>query len=110
MPAYVSYVVFIIVYIALIFIKLYVIRGLLDFPIRKYYAEVFARILPVSLLSLVIPSMFFFCMPSSLLRMAYIILFGAISIVFIVYCVGLEKSEKELVMVKIQKIIRKNKE
>lgn len=104
MPAYISYVVFIIVYIALVFIKLYIIRGLLNFPVRRYYSEVFARIIPVSLLSLVVPGILFCYMHSSLVRMVCIILLGAISTVLVIYQVGLEKSEKELVTIKIQNL------
>lgn len=107
MPAYTSYIVFIIVYIALIFVKLYVIKGLLDFPVRKYYNEVLARIIPVSLLSLVVPGLLFCNISSSLLRMICVTLLGAISNVFIIYQVGLEQGEKGLIKARLRGLIKK---
>ncbi len=107
MPAYTSYIAFIVIYLIVIFLKLYIIKGLLDFPIKKYNKEVFFRIIPVSILAFIIPGIYYLLTPSSFSRMIVIFLLSSLSMFFTVYLIGLEKSEKELVKNRIRIFINK---
>lgn len=105
-PAYTSYLIFMVVYIVLIFIKLYIIKGLLNFPVSKYYREVFLRIIPVSILSFIIPSIIFFSLESGLIRIIFLSFISALVTLFSIYVLGLEKTERILVTNKIKQAIK----
>lgn len=61
-PAYTAYLTFIGIYIVIIFVKLYVIKGLLGFPVQMYYQEVFVRIILVTIVAFIIPSILYLLM------------------------------------------------
>ena len=103
-PAYTSYIVFIIIYAILIFVKLYIIKGLIDFPVEMFYKETLLRILPVTLITFMIASIPSDMMDESIMRL---FITGTISISVLagsVYYLGLEKSERFLVHNKLLSI------
>lgn len=103
MPAYVSYIVFAIIYLILVFVKLYIIRGLLNFPVAKFYKEVLARILPVTLLAVIFPLGICHIMEVSICRLLLVVLASSVSIVGAIYFIGLETTERQFVMSKIKR-------
>lgn len=105
-PAYTSYLIFIIVYIVLIFIKLYIIRGLLNFPVTKYYRKVFLRIIPVSILSFIFPSIIYFNMETGLMRIICLSFISVLITLFFIYAIGLEKSERILIANKLKQLLK----
>ncbi len=107
MPAYSSYVVFAIIYFLLIFAKLYIIKGLLGFPVFKFYKEVFHMIIPVTILSFVFSLLIFFLMQETISRFITIILLGGIMTLGSIYFVGMDYTEKEFINKKIKRLIRK---
>ena len=103
-PPYSSYLIFIVVYGVLVFIKLYLIKGLMDFPIKKFVNEVILKISYVTLFAVIPPGIIWCLMPQSISRF-FIISFVSIgAIVVSVYSFGLEHSERELVLKKISKL------
>jgi O-antigen/teichoic acid export membrane protein len=105
-PAYTSYLIFIIVYIVLIFIKLYIIRDLLNFPVTKYYRKVFLRIIPVSILSFIFPSIIYFNMETGLMRIICLSFISVLITLFFIYAIGLEKSERILIANKLKQLLK----
>lgn len=106
-PAYTSYIVFIVIYAILIFVKLYIIKGLIDFPLAMFYKETLLRILPVTFSTFMIASLPFYMMDESIIRL---LLTGIISISVLagsIYFLGLEKSERCLVHNKLLSIRKK---
>lgn len=107
MPAYSSYIVFIVVYAVLIFVKLHIIKGLIDFPVTRFYKETLCRILPVTVFSFMtafLPSCF---LEESVSRL---FLTGLVSVATLgasVFFLGLETTEKALVCKKLHSV--KNK-
>ncbi|MBQ8239711.1 MAG: lipopolysaccharide biosynthesis protein [Bacteroides sp.] len=99
-PAYTSYFIFIFIYIIVIFIKLYIIKGLLNFPVTQYYREVFSRIIPVSILSFSIPSVIFLNMEAGFIRVVVLSLVSAIMTLLCIYALGLENTERAVVISK----------
>jgi len=105
-PAYSSYIVFIIIYIILIFIKLYIIKSLINFPISMFYKETLIRIIPVSIITFFVASIPYMIMPTSLIRMFLTGILSAITLIVSVYTLGLEKSEKTIVLNKLNQIYK----
>lgn len=101
LPAYASYLIFIFIYVILVFIKLYIISGLINFPIGKFNKEVLMRIIPVSALAFLLPGVFYFNMNASFLRLLLVTLSSSLSIVVCGYALGLEPSERKMIACKL---------
>lgn len=106
MPAYTSYIVFIVIYIILIFVKLYIIKGLMNFPVMMFIKEVFIRIIPVSILSLFLPGLVYLLMDEGFVRVCVLTLVSLMSTTLCIYVCGLETSERALVYNTIRRIIK----
>lgn len=100
LPAYSSYVVFICVYFVLIFIKLFIIKGLINIPIKMYFKQTLWRIVPTTFISFAICYIPYSQMPAGILRLFVTALISSASIAALVYFTGLEKSERQLVISK----------
>ena len=107
--AYASYLVFIVVYLILIFVKLHIVKGLIDFPVVKYYKEVFLKIIPVSILSFVLPSIPFYYMNEGVTRCLIVCFASLVSTSMIIYAIGLTYGERNMVNVKLTSILSKIK-
>lgn len=106
-PAYTSYLVFIFIYIILIFVKLYIIKGLIDFPVTMFYKETLFRILPVTFITFIIASIPYEVMDSSIIRLLLTVVFSSVTLGGSIYLIGLEKSERTLVNNKLLSIWNK---
>ncbi len=108
MDAYASYLAFAVIYLVLVFLKLYIIKGLIGFPVADFYKNVFGRIVPVSILSFMLPALVYFNMDESLLRTFIVIVVSGVSTAGIIYGIGMTKTERMKItqMVK-QKICKK---
>lgn len=106
-PAYASYIVFIIIYTILIFVKLYIIKGLIDFPVAMFYKETLLRILPVTFITFMVTSLPFNLMDESIMRLLLTIIISVSVLAGSIYFLGLEKSERVLVHNKLLSIQKK---
>lgn len=107
MPPSAAYVIFMIVYLAVVFVKLYILEALLGFPMVVFFRKVFLRILPVSLLSFVLPGVCYYIMEESLIRLLLLSLVSVLSTCACFYYIGMEQTEKQMITNKIHSIIRK---
>lgn len=94
-PAYTSYIVFMVIYFILIFIKVNIIRGLINFNPMMFYKDVLGRVLPTTIVSFIIPGIIYFSMQASLLRTGVVILVSGISTVICILYIGMTKHERE---------------
>lgn len=106
-PAYTSYVVFIVIYLILIFVKLYIIKGLINFPVMMFYKETLLRILPVTFITFIIASIPFSLMDESILRFFLTGILSAIVLGGSIYFCGLEKTERVIMSKKFLSIHNK---
>ena len=108
MPAYMSYMIFIIVYIAVLFTKLYIIKGLIGFPIKAYLREVLLVVLRTTVAVIIIPLIVYANLGRTISDSIIIIGVGIFSSAVSIYLLGLSKSERynltELVIRKIKNI------
>lgn len=106
--AYASYIAFAAIYLVLVFLKLYIIKGLIGFPVMDFYKSVFGRIIPVSFLSLILPSVVYFNMDKSLLRTFAVMIVSGISTLAITYFIGMSKAERDKVVRIVKQKLNKN--
>ena len=102
MEAYASYIAFAVIYLLLVFLKLYIIKGLINFPVVEFYRSVFGRIIPVSVLSFIIPSFVYFNMDESLFRTFIVLAVSCISTSLIILEIGMSKSERNRVVLLVK--------
>ena len=94
LPVYATYLIYIGIYFVLIFVRLYIMKGLLHFPIMMFMRQVMWRLLLVSPLSFVLPGLLVFYMDSSWGRLLLVCLISLISFCICVYSLGLERGER----------------
>ena len=87
--------------------KLYIIKGLIDFPVAMFYKETLVRILPVTFITFIIVLIPFEVMDSSITRLLITVVFSAVTLGGSIYLIGLEKSERTLVNNKLLSIWNK---
>lgn len=109
-PAYTSYIVFMIVYFILIFIKVNIIRGLINFNPMMFYKDVLGRVLPTTIVSFIIPGIIYFSMQPSLLRTGVVILVSGFSTIISILYIGMTKHEREKTIEMAFRKIRFNKQ
>ena len=107
--AYASYIAFAVVYLVLVFLKLYIIKGLIGFPVIEFYKHVFGRIVPVSILSFVLPAIVYFNMDNCLLRTFVVIAISGISTAAITYFIGMSKGERSKIIQIAKQKLNRNK-
>jgi len=98
MPAASAYVIFIIIYFMVIFVRLYVMKGLLNFPPMMYVKKVLVVIIPVSLTSVILPYLGLSVMEDSLIRFLLVSVLCIVSTLGAVYLIGLTSNEKKFLV------------
>lgn len=107
-PSEAAYIVFIIVYIIVEGVRLWVMKGLLDFPVKDFLGKVVFRLLLVTGLSSIIPFTIVHLMDSSWSRLFITLIACTVSSLFAIYIVGLTLNERQLIVNLIKnKLIRK---
>lgn len=100
-PAYVSYIVFIVIYGILIFVKVSILNGLISFPVNMFYRETIGRVLPVSVVTFTISAFPILMFSNSVSRLFLTGFVSTISLLMSIYFWGLEKEEKTFVVSKL---------
>ena len=96
-----TYLIFIVVYISLIFIRLHIMKGLIGFPPIMFIKEVLLRVLIVTIPTILIPYMLTTLMNPGIIRLLVVTVVSFCSGVLFVYALGLSKGERVFVRNKI---------
>ena len=96
-----TYVVFILVYVLVDSVRLYIMKGLLQFPPMMFVKEVVAKILIVSVAAVIIPAITIYSMPPSFIRLVTSVVVCVIMSSIATYCIGLTSRERFVVTTKI---------
>lgn len=102
LPPESAYVVYILIYFSLIFVRIYLVKDLIKMSWQKYFRDVLFRVTIVSVCSCVIPCLFYFNMQPSFTRLLTICITSAISTIGFMYLLGLERSERVFIRSRIQ--------
>lgn len=106
-PAEMAYYVFISIYIVIIFVRLYVMKGLLGFPPMMYIKYVLIPIVIVSLLIVPVPLfLHFYITTGNIQRLIMVTVVSIVFSIIVIYCLGLDKSERNIVKSFLEKKIK----
>lgn len=108
-PVYTTYLIYIIVYLLLVFVRLPIAKRQLGFPQVLFLKEVMLRITLVSMVSFVPAILVVHFFPMSFGRLCLSLIVGLISTMGSIYILGLEKGEKQLFLKKCKVFISKIK-
>lgn len=106
-PPATTYVIYIIIYFLLVFVRLYVAKGLLHFPVRLYLSDVILRVIVVSLVSFILPLLVIFNFEESFLRLCLTCVVGLFSTLLTISAFGLESSERKKILGQITDMVSK---
>ena len=93
-PAESAYFAYILVYIGVTFSRLYVMKGLLQFPPMMFVKDVVWKIVAVTSVAIVIPLLVYKQMDQTFLRLIIIVLVCTLSTCMCVYAIGLTRNER----------------
>lgn len=106
-PSEAAYIVFILVYVVVEAVRLWVMKGLLDFPVSMFMREVVVKVLLVTIVSVPLPFLFVSLFPPSFFRMFISMIIAVVSAGLCVFYLGLSHGERQLVTEAIKKKIRR---
>lgn len=106
-PVETTYVIFAIVYIGVDAVRLWIMKGLLDFPVNSFIKDVVNRILIVTIVALIVPVFFVAFYPSSFYRFIASILLSLLSSIVASFYLGLTNTERLMVRSKFYSHIKK---
>jgi O-antigen/teichoic acid export membrane protein len=106
-PPYASYLSFIVVYTAVIGIRLFLMKQLLNFPPMLFIRDVIYKVIVVTLVASIVPLLVNYGMNASFLKFVCVILISVLSTVISIYFLGLSKNEQAVIQQKAKLI--KNK-
>lgn len=94
-PAYTSFIVFALIYAVVMLLKVYIIRDLVQFPMKKFFVEVLQKITIATLFAFVMPSVVFWSFEErNLISFIAVVVVSELSVLCSVIVFGLTKSER----------------
>lgn len=108
-PAYVTYIIFIVIYFLLNFIRLFTLKYLMNFPVTMFFKKVGIQLVFVSSLAFVAPALVCYYMEPSFWRFVLVTIVSLLWTSITIYLVGLEKQERVFVTNKVSEMFRKIK-
>lgn len=101
LPAYVPYVIYIIIYSILVVVKIFVLKRLIGFPVAMFMKYTVSRILPVTVFAFTLSAIPSVLMEGSFLRLVLTCLVSVVTVAVSTYVFGFEHSEKQFTNNKI---------
>ena len=101
----VTYWIYIVVYIVVQIIRLWIMKGLLDFPVMLFVKEVLFKISIPTILSLIVPMIIINLWEPSLIRLFATCFVSVCSTGICIFTMGLTAGERQLIVSKIRRII-----
>lgn len=109
LPPETTYYIYIVIYLLLVFVRLYIAKDLLKFPIKLYLTDVMLRITIVSIISFILPLLIIFNIEESFLRLCFSCIVSIVSSVLTISFLGLQKTERKTIYNKLTTITSKLK-
>lgn len=108
-PPEATYIIYIVIYFLLNFVRAYIAKGLMGFPIRLYIFDVILKVSIVSVVSFVMPLLVLHCLEEGFLRLCTTCIISFFSTISVIYALGLEKTERTMISNKLTTIIKLKK-
>ena len=87
--------------------RLWFLRRMIDFPVRRFVTEVYCRVVVVTLLALIVPGICYMLMPEGYVRFFVLCGLSLLSSAATIYFVGCNREERSLVSKAANSIIAK---
>lgn len=104
-PAYITYVIYILIYGVLDWIRLFFMRKLLGFQMSMFANKTVCPILLVTIVALVVPSIIYLGMEPSVYRFLFLTCVSFMTTAISIFVVGLDKSERKAILLKLSLFI-----
>lgn len=88
-------------------IQVFMLKPLIQLPVVRYFKEVFGKSVIITVVSSVIPFIFFKVVPENFGTMILVCIVAVLSVLCTTYFLGLNKSERNMVDAKFQPILKK---
>lgn len=103
--AYITYVIYFIIYSVILVVRLYLIKEAIHLPISMYVSKVIYRVVPVFVMSFMIPLLLLYILEPGLIRIVSVTMLSLLTTLFTAFIIGLTKGEKIFVLDKLKKIL-----
>lgn len=104
----ISYIIYIVIYFLLVFVRLYIAKEVLNFPIKLYMSNVIFRIIIVTIFSFFLPLLIIHQIDESFFRLCISFIISIITTSMIILILGLEKSERKKIFKSIVNLTTKS--
>lgn len=88
-----------------LFLRLWIVRRLVNFPVRQYVTEVIGRCILICILSLIVPLAVHLLLPQSFLNTAIVCCLSIVASLVTIYSVGINSHERDLITKFVKKTI-----
>lgn len=105
LPPETTYYIYIIIYFLLNFVRVYIAKELMDFPIKLYIFNVILKVVVVSIISFILPLLVVYYLEEGFFRLCVMCIISFFSAISAIYVFGLEKIEREMVYKKILRLL-----
>lgn len=109
LPPESTYVIYIVIYFLLNFVRVYIAKGLMNFPIRLYLFDVVFRVVIVSIIAFILPLLVIHYLEPGFIRLCISCIVGLISSLMTINILGLESVEREIIYKKVSHLLSKLK-
>jgi len=107
LPAEYSYHIFNLVYFIVLFVRVALVKDLIDLPWKKFLTDVYLRVFVVSALAGIVPFLLSRFQPESIWRLIEITAVSALSVCASVYTIGLNAEERSFVITSLKRFLCK---
>lgn len=105
LPPETTYYIYIVIYFLLNFVRVYIAKELMDFPIKLYIFDVILKVVIVSIISFILPLLVVCYLEEGFFRLCVICIVSFFSTIYVIYVFGLEKIEREMVYKKTFRLL-----
>lgn len=106
-PVEVSYLIFIIIYVVVNAVRLWIMKGLIDFPIKTFITDVVIKMGYTTITTIIFPIFVIVMLEQSTLRFIISVLVCTLSSTIAIYMIGLTSDERRTVNLKIKSLYSK---
>lgn len=98
LPAYTAYIVNFVVFFTNLFVRIRLMRGILDITYKGYFTYVLIRIIPVFVLGIAVPSIICYYMDDNLFRLILVGVITVLELPLLIYIIGLKRNERKVIV------------
>lgn len=106
-PPQMGYIIYFIIYTILLFVRLYLLKGMVKLPIMMYVREVLFKILPVIVIGYGLTGCLLGIMEAGFVRLVVVCIVSTVITAFTSFTIGLSKNERVFIVGKIREFRNK---